>query len=82
MQLFLPGKGVGMLAASLVVRFVMTYFVLLGNNLDRRERLFIAIAWLPKATVQAAIGSVALDTARLQGFAGQYHEDFGVQVRV
>ena len=35
------------------------------------------IAWIP-----AAIGSVAPDTARLQGFAGQHHNDFGVQVRV
>jgi NhaP-type Na+/H+ or K+/H+ antiporter len=29
-----------------------------------RERLFVALAWLPKATVQAAVGPVALDLAR------------------
>jgi NhaP-type Na+/H+ or K+/H+ antiporter len=28
------------------------------------ERMFISMAWLPKATVQAAIGSVALDVVK------------------
>lgn len=28
--------------------------------------MFIALAWMPKATVQAAIGSSALDMARLR----------------
>lgn len=33
---------------------------LLGSRLNRRERLFTALAYLPKATVQAAIGGVPL----------------------
>ena len=33
---------------------------LLGTPLNRRERLFCVIAYLPKATVQAAIGAVPL----------------------
>lgn len=28
------------------------------------ERLFVSLAWLPKATVQAAIGSLALDNSK------------------
>lgn len=31
-----------------------------------KEKVFIALAWMPKATVQAAIGSSALDMARLR----------------
>ena len=31
-----------------------------GTTLNRKERLFCVIAYLPKATVQAAIGSVPL----------------------
>ena len=31
-----------------------------GTALNRKERLFCVIAYLPKATVQAAIGSVPL----------------------
>ena len=33
-------------------------------NTPSRERLFVALAWLPKATVQAAMGPLALDKAR------------------
>ena len=33
---------------------------MLGTKLNLRERLFCVIAYLPKATVQAAIGSVPL----------------------
>ncbi|MFQ7689105.1 MAG: cation:proton antiporter [Butyricicoccus sp.] len=33
---------------------------MLGTGLNRKERLFCVIAYLPKATVQAAIGSVPL----------------------
>ena len=38
--------------------------MVLGSGLNVRERLFVALAWLPKATVQAAIGSSALDYAK------------------
>ena len=31
-----------------------------GTQLNKKERLFCVIAYLPKATVQAAIGSVPL----------------------
>ena len=35
-----------------------------GANLNIREKFFVGLAWLPKATVQAAIGPIALDMAR------------------
>ena len=38
-----------------------------GFGLSRPERLFVALAWLPKATVQAAVGAVALDAAESDG---------------
>ena len=50
--LFLKGMGIVSLVISLVVRLITTYLGLLGNDLNLKERLFIAIAWLPKATVQ------------------------------
>ncbi|XP_025095637.1 sodium/hydrogen exchanger 9B2-like isoform X1 [Pomacea canaliculata] len=58
------GKGIGVLTIGLVVRMVVSFLAVFGTNLNLKERLFIPIAWLPKATVQAAIGSLALDTAR------------------
>ncbi len=47
--------GVGLLARSLGVGFC-----LLGSRLDIKERIFVAVAYSPKATVQAAMGAVPL----------------------
>merc|ERR1711998_427546 len=55
--------GFLMLACSLKARCSMTYFAVLGRGLQRSERAFTALAWLPKATVQAALGAIALDEA-------------------
>ena len=41
-------------------RAVGVSICMLGTGLNRKERLFCVIAYLPKATVQAAIGSVPL----------------------
>ena len=52
--------ALAMIAAALVFRSVGTAFCLVGTDMNWRERLFCIIAYLPKATVQAAIGSVPL----------------------
>lgn len=49
-----------MIAIALVFRAAGVCLCLSGTKLNRRERLFGVIAYLPKATVQAAIGSVPL----------------------
>ena len=45
---------------ALVIRSIGTYLSLLGTSLNAKERMFVVISYLPKATVQAAIGSVPL----------------------
>lgn len=45
---------------ALVFRAVGVCLCMIGTNLNRKERLFCVLAYLPKATVQAAIGSVPL----------------------
>ena len=52
--------AVGMIFVALVFRSIGVMVCLLGTSLSARERLFCVIAYLPKATVQAAIGSVPL----------------------
>lgn len=52
--------AVGLIALGLLFRSAGVFLCLLGTPLDKKERLFCAIAYLPKATVQAAIGSVPL----------------------
>ena len=54
------GAAVFMILLALVFRSAGVLLCLVRTELDRRERLFCVIAYLPKATVQAAIGSVPL----------------------
>lgn len=49
-----------LIAVVLLFRSAGVLFCLLGTPLDAKERIFCVIAYLPKATVQAAIGSVPL----------------------
>ena len=49
-----------MIFVGLMVRAVGVSLCMLGTKLNKKERLFCVIAYLPKATVQAAIGSVPL----------------------
>lgn len=49
-----------MILTALVFRSLGVFLCMLGTPLNRKERLFCVIAYLPKATVQAAIGSVPL----------------------
>ena len=52
--------AIGMILLALIFRSIGVTLCLLGTNLNKKERLFCMIAYLPKATVQAAIGSVPL----------------------
>jgi NhaP-type Na+/H+ or K+/H+ antiporter len=52
--------GALVILVGLVFRSVGTYLSLLGTPLDRKEKLFCVVAYVPKATVQAAIGAVPL----------------------
>ncbi|XP_061768931.1 sodium/hydrogen exchanger 9B2 isoform X1 [Nerophis ophidion] len=61
------GLGIAVIILGLLVRLLATFVLVHCAGFVLKERLFIAIAWLPKATVQAAIGSKALDTARDEG---------------
>ena len=57
------GAGVSaliMIALALIFRAFGVFLCLLKTRLTKQERLFCTIAYLPKATVQAAIGSVPL----------------------
>lgn len=52
--------AVAMIFLALCLRAVGVLLCLVRTPLDRKELLFCVIAYLPKATVQAAIGSVPL----------------------
>jgi len=49
-----------LILAGLAARSVGTWISLMGSGLDAREKLFAVVAYIPKATVQAAIGAIPL----------------------
>ena len=49
-----------MIAVGLLFRCAGVWLCMIGTALNRKERLYCVIAYLPKATVQAAIGSIPL----------------------
>ena len=51
----------------MTARVIAVFFAVQGNKLNIKETLFIMVAWVPKATVQAAIGATALDQAVRSG---------------
>ena len=59
--------GAIIVVIGLIARSIGTWLCLLGSEFDVRERLFVVIAYLPKATVQAAIGGGALVALGLAG---------------
>lgn len=54
------GMAVLMIFIALAFRAVGVFLCMLGTELNTKERAFCVIAYLPKATVQAAIASVPL----------------------
>ncbi|XP_053335538.1 sodium/hydrogen exchanger 9B2 [Clarias gariepinus] len=70
--------GLAALSIALSVRIFFTFVMVLCAGFTFKEKLFIALAWMPKATVQAAIGSTALDMARVKQHNEFQH--FGMDV--
>lgn len=52
--------GAILLVIGLFVRSIGTFIATLGSDFTFKERLFIVIAYIPKATVQAALGGSTL----------------------
>lgn len=59
-------RAIIILCAGLFARWIGTFMVTGGDQgFTCKERAFFAFAWIPKATVQAAIGGIVLDSARM-----------------
>ena len=53
-------KSIVLIFGVLLFRMIGVYLCVLGTKLNQKERLFCMLAYIPKATVQAAIGGVPL----------------------
>ena len=52
--------GAALIFLALIARSVGTYISVIGTNLNFKERMFVVVSYVPKATVQAAIGGAPL----------------------
>ena len=55
------GLSIAVLLVATFIRIIATYGAVSGGDLTRKEKVFMVFAWLPKATVQAALGPIFLD---------------------
>lgn len=59
--------GIIVISFGLICRSIGTYISLFGAGLTTAEKLFCVVAYIPKATVQAAIGAVPLSIGLASG---------------
>lgn len=60
-------EGLIILILGLLARSFGVYLSLLGTNLNLKEKIFTMVAYMPKATVQAAIGGIPLSLGVASG---------------
>jgi solute carrier family 9B (sodium/hydrogen exchanger), member 1/2 len=53
--------GAVLIFIALIGRSIGTYLSIIGTDFNLKEKLFCVVAYIPKATVQAAIGAVPLE---------------------
>ncbi|MGT2910821.1 cation:proton antiporter domain-containing protein [Streptococcus cameli] len=59
--------AVGLITLTLLVRTIGVWLSLVGSGFSLKEKVFCVIAYLPKATVQAAIGGIPLSMGLASG---------------
>lgn len=60
-------NGIIIIIFALIFRMIGVYFSILKTNLNIKEKIFAMISYTPKATVQVAIGSIALSVGLKSG---------------
>ena len=60
-------SGVIVILMGLIWRSIGVYICLLGSGLNFKEKLFCIVSYIPKATVQAAIGAIPLSAGVKSG---------------
>ncbi|CAB3364808.1 Hypothetical predicted protein [Cloeon dipterum] len=64
----LPLQMVGLAAACVsapaIVRLITTLILLTGSGFNVKEKVFISMAWMAKATIQAVLGPAVVDMVR------------------
>jgi len=69
------GKGLIVIFIGVTARWLATFIVTFEKKYTYKERMFMAFAWIPKATVQAALGGMTLAEAQKRGLPE--YEEYG-----
>jgi len=56
--------GMACLITGIVIRIISTVLIGVRSKLNLKEKIFVALSWMAKATVQAALAPVAMDSVR------------------
>jgi hypothetical protein len=64
--------GILVLVTALLFCMVGTFLAVSCGNLNAKEKMFFAFAWMPKATVQVALGPIFLERAKLLQMTEMY----------
>lgn len=73
------GGGIVIIICGVSARWVATFMVGIGQGFTIKERAFMGFAWIPKATVQAAIGGAVLTQAETEGDMPEF-ERYGLKM--
>ena len=58
--LWFAGLGIAVLCIGLALRILASFLSVFGLGFNLKEKLFIPIAWLPKATVQVGVSALCI----------------------
>ena len=76
-------KSCAVIVIGLCFRLPTAFMASLGANLSAKERLFVSVAWVPKATVQAGLCTIPLIMIqRIHSESPNFNElaDFGIKI--
>ena len=75
------GGAIGVIMSGWLPRPLCTFAAVSGAGLSTKERLFVGAAWLPKASVQAALASAPLEAIRARKLGADWIE-WGEQIEL
>jgi len=73
------GQGLIIIVCGVCMRWIGTFMLGIGQGFTVKERAFMGFAWIPKATVQAAIGGEILQMAEEEGDMPEF-ERYGIKI--
>ena len=59
------GRGMAVIVVGMIPRLAVVYLMVSRNNFSRKEKLFLVLSWIPKATVQVQYNFISPLTSKI-----------------